>query len=432
VNPVFLGIVLVAFAAAAWRQLAFVPATADAVAPMQELANQMLDAASGAVTLSIGLVGVMTLFLGLTKVAEAGGLLVVIAKTIRPLMIRLFPDVPADHPAMGAMVLNLSANVLGLGNASTPFGIRAMQELDRLNPRKGTATDAMAMFMALHTTSLSLLPTGVVALRAAAGSKDPSAIVPPTLVAMLIATATAIAAAFILRRFYPPPDVEGGSPPAAADGRRAASDDDLTLGSGAYPGWVSASVLIVVLTMVPLTIFYGRVFSPWIIPVLMVGFLLFGALRGVKVYETFIEGAKDGFELAIQIIPYLVAILTAVAMFRASGALDALVRVLGPITSAIGLPPEVLPMALLRPLSGSGAFAVLAALLQDPAVGADSYAGWLASTLQGAMDTIFYIFAIYFGAIGVRRMRHALPAALIGATAGVVAAIVTCKLLFPA
>lgn len=430
-NAVFIGIVVVAFAAAAWRQLAFMPAAPDALAPMQTLANQMLDAASGAVTLSIGLVGVMTLFLGLTKVAEAGGLLVVIAKTIRPLMVRLFPDVPPDHPAMGAMVLNLSANVLGLGNAATPFGIRAMQELDRLNPYKGTATDAMVMFMALHTTSLSLLPTGVVALRAAAGSKDPSAIVPTTLVAMLIATATAVVAALVLRRFYPIIAVKTPLPDAV-DTRSAANDADLTPGSGAYPGWVSATALVAVLALVPLTILYGRAFSPWIIPGLMVAFILFGAARGVKVYETFIEGAKDGFELAVRIIPYLVAILTAVAMFRASGALDALVRALGPFTSALGLPAEVLPTALLRPLSGSGAFAVLAALQQDPNVGPDSYAGWLGATLQGAMDTIFYIFAIYFGAVGVRRFRHALPAALIGAAAGVAAAIVTCTLLFPA
>jgi spore maturation protein SpmB len=186
----------------------------------------------------------------------------------------------------------------------------------------------------------------------------------------------------------------------------------------------------VVVGFIPLTLAYGRAISPWVIPVIVVGFLVFGAARGVRVYETFIEGAKDGFELAIRIIPYLVAILTAVAMFRASGALGALVAVLGPITNAVGLPAEVLPMALLRPLSGSGAFAVLAALLQAPVTGPDTYAGQLASTLQGAMDTVFYILAIYCGAVGIRRIRHALPSMLIGAFAGVVAAIVTCRLLF--
>lgn len=428
-NALFLAIVLIAFAGAAWRQLVFVPAMPDALTPMQTLSNQMLAAASDAVTLSIGLVGVMTLFLGLTKVAEAGGLLTIIAKTIRPVMVRLFPDVPGDHPAMGAMVLNLSANVLGLGNASTPFGIRAMQELDRLNSSKGTASDAMVMFLALHTTSLSLLPTGVVALRAASGSKDAATIVPTTLIAMFAATIAAVIAAKILGRLYPVGTV---ATEIAVTRPEASSDVDLSAGSDAYPSWVTALALFGVLALVPLTLFYGKAFSPWVIPGLMVGFLVFGAVRRVRVYEVFIEGAKDGFALAIRIIPYLVAILTAVAMFRASGALDAMVRLLGPITNVIGLPPDVLPMALLRPLSGSGAFAVLAALLQDPAIGPDSYSGQLASTLQGAMDTVFYILAIYFGAIGIRRMRHALPTMLIGSGVGVIVSIVVCKLLFSA
>jgi spore maturation protein SpmA len=428
VNALFLAIVVVAFAAAAWREITFVPAAADALSPMQDLANQMLDAATGAVTLSIGLVGVMTLFLGVTKVAVGGGLLTIIAKTIRPLMVRLFPEVPGDHPAMGAMVLNLSCNVLGLGNAATPFGIRAMQELDRLNPRKGVATDAMVMFLALHTTSLALLPTGVVALRAASGSRDAATIVPTTLVAMLVATATAVLAAILLRRFYPPESGTTVSPERVA--KPTTTDLDLAAGANAYPGWVAAVALMAILAFIPLTLAYGRAISPWVIPAIVVGFLVFGALRRVRVYEVFIEGAKDGFELAIRIIPYLVAILTAVAMFRASGALGALVSVLGPITNAVGLPAEVLPMALLRPLSGSGAFAVLAALLQAPVTGPDTYAGQLASTLQGTMDTVFYILAVYCGAVGVRRMRHALPSMLIGAAAGVVAAIVVCQLLF--
>ncbi|HTI88186.1 MAG TPA: nucleoside recognition domain-containing protein [Alphaproteobacteria bacterium] len=425
-NALFLAIVVIAFAAAAWRQIAFVPATADALSPMQDLANQMLEAATGAVTLSIGLVGVMTLFLGVTKVAEAGGLLTIIAKTIRPLMVRLFPDVPGDHPAMGAMVLNLSCNVLGLGNAATPFGIRAMQELDRLNPRKGVATDAMVMFLALHTTSLALLPTGVVALRAASGSRGAATIVPTTLVAMLVATIAAVIAAMVLRRFYPADATATTEPPKPSQ----TTEVDLTAGSESYPAWIGLLALLAVLAFIPLTLAYGRAISPWVIPAIVVGFLVFGAARGVRIYEVFIDGAKDGFELAIRIIPYLVAILTAVAMFRASGALAALVAVLGPVTNAVGLPPEVLPMALLRPLSGSGAFAVLAALLQAPVTGPDTYAGQLASTLQGAMDTVFYILAIYCGAIGIRRMRHALPSMLIGAFAGVVAAIVACQLLF--
>ena len=201
-NAIFIAIVVVAFAAAAWRQLA--PAPADGLpAPMEVLSTGMISSAGSAVELAIGLVGTMTLFLGLMKVAEAGGLLTVIARLIRPLMTRLFPEVPPEHPAMGAMILNLSANALGLGNAATPFGIRAMQELDRLNAHPGTATNAMALFLAINTSSITLLPTTVIALRAAAGSADPAAILPTTLFASVCGTIAAIAAAMWFARFFP-------------------------------------------------------------------------------------------------------------------------------------------------------------------------------------------------------------------------------------
>ena len=182
-NAVFLAIVLTAFAVAAFRQITWTGGAEEA--PMSVLGTSMIDAAAGSVTLAIGLVGVMALFLGLMKVAEQGGLLVIIAKTLRPLLIRLFPDVPAEHPAMGAMILNMAANVLGLGNAATPFGIRAMQQLEALNPLKGTASNSMALFLAINTSSITILPTGVIALRAAAGSVDPAGIVPTTLFATI-------------------------------------------------------------------------------------------------------------------------------------------------------------------------------------------------------------------------------------------------------
>ncbi len=192
VNGIFFAIVLIAFAVAGYGQVTWDPSAADEAGPMAGLATAMVDSAAGAVTLAIGLVGVMALFLGLMKVAEAGGLLVIIARLVRPLMQRLFPDVPPDHPAMGAMILNISANALGLGNAATPFGIRAMQELDKLNPHKGTATNAMALFLAINTSSVTLLPTGVIALRAAAGSADPAGILPTTLFATICSTTVAI------------------------------------------------------------------------------------------------------------------------------------------------------------------------------------------------------------------------------------------------
>lgn len=200
-NIVFFIIVFLAFTTAAWHQLKWVPVL-GALSPMEKLSEAMVESAAGSVDLALGLVGVMTLFLGLMKVAEAGGILTILSRLIRPLMVRLFPDVPAEHPAMGAMILNMSANALGLGNAATPFGIRAMQELDKLNPRKGTATNSMALFLAINTSSITLLPTGVIALRAAAGSNDPAGILPTTLFATFGSTAAAIIAAKVYGRFF--------------------------------------------------------------------------------------------------------------------------------------------------------------------------------------------------------------------------------------
>ncbi len=433
-NAIFFAIILIAFVATAFRQLTWVPEAAEQATPMEVLTTGTVEAASGAVTLAIGLVGVMALFLGLMKVAEAGGLLVIIAKTVRPLMVRLFPDVPADHPAMGAMILNISANVLGLGNAATPFGIRAMQELDKLNTHKGTATNAMALFLAINTSSVTLLPTGVIALRASVGSVDPAGIMPTTLFATICSTTVAILAAKFYQRFSAAgdPGFSEAAPADQGDGSQAAAPPPQASASGAYPGWVSVLVLGGIVALVPLTVAYGRAISPWVIPGLIVGLLGFGMARRVAVYEAFVEGAKDGFQVALRIIPYLVAILVAVGMFRASGAMDVLVGALGTVTEPLGMPPEALPMALLRPLSGSGAYGILASIIQDPAIGPDSYTGYLVSTLQGSTETTFYVLAVYFGAVQIRRIRHALAAGLSADLAGIVAAVVICSLLYAA
>ena len=428
-NGIFFAIVLIAFGVAAWRQLTWSSDPGSPVAmPMETLGKAMIDAAGGSVTLAIGLVGVMALFLGLMKVAEQGGLLVIIAKTLRPLMTRLFPDVPAEHPAMGAMILNMSANMLGLGNAATPFGIKAMQHLDKLNPTPGTASNSMALFLAINTSSVTILPTGVIALRAAAGSVDPAGIVPTTLFATICSTMVAILAAKLCQRYWP---VTAGAVGEVAAALELPSEPEAPPGAeGAYPTWVCVLALAGIAGLVPLTVFYGRSIAPWIIPGLMVSLLGFGFSRRVPVYEAFIEGAKDGFQVALRIIPYLVAILVAVAMFRSSGALDLLIRPLGVVTEAFGLPAEALPMALLRPLSGSGAYGILASIIQDPAIGPDSYVGYLVSTFQGSTETTFYVLAVYFGAVGIRRIRHALVAALAADVAGIAAAVAIVAYLY--
>jgi spore maturation protein SpmB len=331
---------------------------------------------------------------------------------------------------MGAMILNLSANALGLGNAATPFGIRAMQELDRLNPYPGTATDPMVLFLAINTSSVTLLPAGVIALRAAAGSADPAGILPTTLFATCCSTIAAIFAAKVYRRFFKVTDAGAGKEDRKA-GSKEAGEESLPIESHkGYPAWVSGLVLLALMALIPMSIFWGKAISPWIIPLLMAGFLGFGVIRRVPVYEVFVEGAKEGFRVAIRIIPYLVAILVAVGMFRASGAMEAVVGWLGGITGRVGMPAEALPMALLRPLSGSGAYGVLASIINDPGIGPDSYTGYLVSTLQGSTETTFYVLAIYFGAVQVRRIRHALAAGLTADLVGIMAAVAACGYLY--
>jgi spore maturation protein SpmA/spore maturation protein SpmB len=423
-NVIFVLIVLSAFLFGGWQQIFFVPVQGSP-SPMEILSTAMIKSAGGAVELAIGLVGVMALFLGLMKVAEAGGMLTILARLIRPLMVRLFPDVPAEHPAMGAMILNLSANMLGLGNAATPFGIRAMQELDKLNPQRGTATDAMALFLAINTSSVTLLPSGVIALRAAAGSSDPAAILPTTLFATIGSTAVAVVAAKLYQRLVPlKVDPETSLQKAPSDDGEEVPLKDA---DKEYPLWVSLVALASLVTLIPVSVVYGRTISPWIIPALMVGFLGFGLVRRVRVYEEFVEGAKDGFKVALRIIPYLVAILVAVDMLRASGALNAMVGLLGGFTGRLGLPAEALPMALMRPLSGSGAYGILASIINDPSIGPDSYTGYLVSTLQGSTETTFYVLAVYFGAVQVRRIRHSLAAGLTADVAGVIFAVMACS-----
>jgi spore maturation protein SpmA len=434
-NIVFAVFVFVSFLCAAWRQITWTPAAdSAATAPIEALSSAMIDAATGSVDLAIGLVGVMTLFLGLVKVAEAGGMLTILSRLIRPVMIRLFPDVPPEHPAMGAMILNISANALGLGNAATPFGIRAMQELDTLNHNKGTATNAMALFLAINTSNVTLLPTGVIALRAAAGSADPGGILATTLVATIGSTIIAIAATKLYQRFSPvsgKPDASNPQPDDVNNDKvKAVGTTELPSTGSGYPAWISLMALCGLAALVPVTVLYGKTIAPWIIPGLMVGFLGFGIVRRVRIYEVFVEGAKEGFQVAIKIIPYLVAILVAVGMLRASGALEAAVFWLGKWTAPLGLPAEALPMALLRPLSGSGAYGILAAIINDPAIGPDSYIGYLVSTLQGSTETTFYVLAVYFGAVQIRRIRHALAAALTADVAGLIFAVAICSYLY--
>ncbi len=394
--------------------------------PMKAIQDAILSSAKLSVDLMIGLIGAMAFFLGLMKVAEEGGLLRIIARLIRPLMVRLFPDVPPDHPAMAAMILNLSANALGLGNAATPFGIKAMQELDTLNRHKGTATNAMVLFLAINTSSVTLLPTGVIVWRETLGSTMAADILPTTLFATMFSTTTAVIAAKAYQRLWARPEEITPAEDIVELDEPAVTTDD----TGAYPGWVTAIAMATLVACIPLALLYGRIVAPWLIPSLAAGMLAFGHARGVPVYEAFVRGAREGWELAVRIIPYLVAILCAVGMFRASGALGVLIGVLDPVTSQLGLPGEALPMALLRPLSGSGAQGIMVSIMQDPTTGPDTYTGFLVSTLNGSTETTFYVIAVYFGAVGIKRVRHGMAAALTADFFGIVGSVLAVSLYF--
>ena len=428
-NYLFFLLVFAAFGVTAWKQVFWDP-TSGLNSPMQVLGLSMIETAGNAVTLAFGLIGVMGLFLGLMKIAENGGLLRVFAKLLRPLMIRLFPDVPEEHPAMGAMIMNLSANALGLGNAATPFGIRAMQELDSLNPNKGTATNSMILFLAINTSSVTLLPTGIIALRAAAGSNDPAGILPTTLFATLLSTTVAIVTAKVFSKLEKSKTTLTPISDKNIQIKHPTNDIANDLSGDGYPIWISILALTSLITLIPVTVIFGGHLSPWIIPGLMMGFLTYGVFKGVKIYESFVDGAEEGFKVAVKIIPYLIAILVAVGMLRNSGALELFVGFVGPVTSVFGLPGDALPMALLRPLSGSGAYGIVASAINDPSIGPDSYTGYLVSTLQGSTETTFYVLAVYFGAIQIKRIRYALVVALIADFAGVAGAIIACTYLF--
>ena len=423
---------------------------AAATGRMEELTGSILTSARSAVDLAIGLVGVMAFFLGLMRVAENGGLMAAIARLVRPVMRRLFPDVPADSPAISAMILNIAANMMGLGNAATPFGIKAIQELDKLNSRPGTATNAMALFLAINTAGLAVLPSGMIGVRASLGSEDAAGIFFPTWFASGSATIVGIAAALLLsrvgryRRTKPPP-VDAAASAAPPEPEQARAPDEAETGPGAAPEPSAGRVWIARAFWIGLLILAGRDFlarldtgsaleafrgmtSFWMLPALVAGLVLYGWVRRVRVYDSVVEGARQGFDVALRIIPFLVAILVAIGMFRAASGIDALVTVLGPLTTLIGMPAEVLPIALLRPLSGSGSLGVAAEIIQT--YGPDSLIGYLASTIYGSTETTFYTLAVYFGAVGIRNTRHTLPACLSADVAGILAATFIVNLLF--
>ena len=418
----------------------------------------VLNAATSAVMeVALPLTGAMTLWLGIMRLAEKAGLVRQFARLIQPILKCLFSDVPPDHPAIGSMVMNMAANMLGVSNAATPLGLRAMSQLNELNTKRGVATNAMCTFLAINTSSIQLVPTTAINIQlvpttainilAINGSKSPTGIVGSTLIATFCATLSAIVFVKLLQHFGPfrwekqTPEVTAFVPAAhpvetAIEPPPMYRWGPFALGAiclfflflfvpNAFPYWFQGAQPTGFLSAI--AVFFNAL-SPLAIPFLLTFFPVYAAARRIPVYAEFIEGAKEGFQIGIRILPYLVGMLVAIAVFRDSGALQVLKNLLSPILLWIQFPPDLLPMVLIRPLTGSGSTAVLADLVKQ--FGPDNILSYTAATIYGSAETTFYVIAVYFGSVGVTKTRHAIPTGLCADLVGAVASVFACRLLF--
>ena len=406
-NYIWIAFFLIAFVIATVR-LVFMGDTEVFPAIM----NSTFDTSKTAFEISLGLTGVLSLWLGIMKIGEKGGVINVVARVLSPVFTRLFPDIPKGHPVTGSIFMNVAANMLGLDNAATPLGLKAMEQLQELNPKKDTATNPMIMFLVLNTSGLTLIPVSIMVYRAQMGAAQPTDIFVPILLATFFSTLAGIIFTSLYQRI-----------------NLINRTMLLTLGG------MSAVVAAIIWGFAQMDKAQMNVVSNSVANILLmliiVMFILAGMRKKVNVYDAFIEGAKDGFNTAVRIIPYLVAILVGIGVFRASGAMDMLVdgikwtvASLGGNTDFVG----ALPTALMKPLSGSGARGMMVDAMTT--YGADSFVGRLSCIFQGSTDTTFYILAVYFGSVGVRYTRHAVACGLLADLAGVIAAIAICYMFF--
>lgn len=374
--------------------------------------NSTFDTSKTAFEISLGLTGVLSLWLGIMKIGEKGGVVNVVAKVLSPVFTRLFPDIPKGHPVTGSIFMNVAANMLGLDNAATPLGLKAMEQLQELNPKKDTATNPMIMFLVLNTSGLTLIPVSIMVYRAQMGAAQPTDIFVPILLATFFSTLAGIIVTSLYQRI-----------------NLINRTMLLTLGG------MCAVVAAIIWGFSQMDKSQMNVVSTSVANILLmtiiVVFILAGMRHRVNVYDAFIEGAKDGFTTAVRIIPYLVAILVGIGVFRASGAMDMLIDGIKWIVATLGGNTDfvgALPTALMKPLSGSGARGMMVDAMTT--YGADSFVGRLSCIFQGSTDTTFYILAVYFGSVGVRYTRHAVACGLLADLAGVVAAIAICYMFF--
>ncbi|HIC52436.1 MAG TPA: hypothetical protein EYM78_09365 [Gemmatimonadetes bacterium] len=406
-NVIWIGFFLIAFVVAGVKLVFF-----QDTEVFTAMVASTFDMAEVAFEISLGLTGVLTLWLGLMRVGEKGGVIAVLAKVVRPFFHRIFPEIPRDHPVHGSIIMNFAANMLGLDNAATPLGLKAMQELQELNPEKDTASNAQIMFLVLNTSGLTLIPISVMVYRAQMGAANPSDIFLPILLTTFFSTMAGLISVAVVQRIN--------------------LFDRVVM---AYLGGLTAMIAAIIHYFSRLPSEEVELVSTVVANVLLFGiislFIFMAAVRRVNVYEAFIEGAKEGFPVVIKIIPYLVAILVAIGVFRASGAMDLMVAGIGSVFMFMGLNTdfiEALPTALMKPLSGSGARGMMVDAMQTH--GADSFIGRLTSTFQGSTDTTFYIIALYFGSVSVRKTRHAVACGLIADGTAIVAGIFIGYLFF--
>ena len=406
-NYIWIGFIIIAFVIAL-AKLIFL----GDVTVFPALIDSTFASSKTAFEISLGLTGVLSLWLGIMKIGERGGVVNVLARALSPVFTRLFPDIPKGHPVTGAIFMNIAANMLGLDNAATPLGLKAMEQLQTLNPNKETATNPMIMFLVLNTSGLTLIPISIMVYRAQLGAAQPTDVFIPILLATFFSTVAGI----IITSIYQRINLLNRTMLLTLGGMA------LVVGAIIWGfGQLDKDQMNIVSTSV----------ANILLMTIIVAFVLAGMKHRINVYDAFVEGAKEGFTTAVRIIPYLEAILVAIGLFRASGAMDMLINGVATLVKALGGNSDIvgaLPTALMKPLSGSGARGMMVDAMTT--YGADSFVGRLSCIFQGSTDTTFYILAVYFGSVGIRNMRHAVPCGLLADLAGVIAAIGIAYLFF--
>lgn len=406
-NYIWIAFFLIAFVVAAVR-LVFMGDTG--VFPA--IINSTFDSAKTAFDISLGLTGVLSLWLGIMKIGELGGVINMFSRVLSPLFTKLFPDIPKGHPVTGSIFMNLAANMLGLDNAATPLGLKAMEGLQKLNTKKDTASNPMIMFLVLNTSGLTIIPISIMVYRAQLGAAQPTDVFVPILLATFFSTLAGIIAVSVYQKIN-------------------LLNRTILLFLGGASLFIAGIIYFFTTLSREMIDIYSTTTANVFLFLIIIGFILAGIRKKVNVYDAFVEGAKEGFTTAVRIIPYLVAILVAIGVFRASGSMDYIINGVATLVGWCGIDSEfvaALPTAIMKPLSGSGARGLMVDAMTT--YGADSFVGRMACIFQGSTDTTFYILAVYFGSVGISKTRHAVPCGLLADLAGIISAIFICYLFF--